>query len=609
MSSNPEHYKKGHQQQGTNTLADIEGRHNRNEPSQELLPKFETIVNEIVKRDIDNSKDLDKLLKEMRRKLKITPKKTQLLWIYNKMIVDNIYKSNVNIKKILQKKQSKSNSGVLVITVLTSPYPETNGKKQRFTCKWNCYYCPNEPGQPRSYLHDEPAVLRANQNGFDPILQFTDRAMSLANMGHPVDKIELLILGGTWASYPEDYQENFIRDIFYAANTFQPFPIGGNDVDSGRRDKLSLTNEKLINESSQHKIIGITLETRPDCINMEEIRKFRYYGCTRVQLGIQHTDDNILNKINRECTNQQSKDAIKLLKDCCYKIDIHLMPNLPGSSPEKDTKMFNEILQDPDLQVDQWKIYPCEIVPWTIIQKWFEKGEFVPYEDSELFKVLMDVKSNVHPWIRLNRVIRDIPSQYILGGMDAPNMRQYLQCEMQKKGLTCKCIRCREVGLCNNEKIKNNAIKYAQKVFRKYEASDGTEYFISFESPDRSLICGFCRLRLCDANSEIFPELNGCALIRELHVYGNLISTSNKNGKHAQNMGFGKKLLYEAELIALCSGYWKIAVISGVGTRAYYRKNGYHLSPECGEFMIKSLINWYYVIAIVIILYNCVVCF
>ena len=602
MNKNPDHYKKGRKQQGTNTLSDIEGRFNKNAPPDDLLPKFEFIVNEIINRNIDNNKDLDKLLKELRKELKITPKKSQLLWVYNKMVADNIHKSNVNIKKLLQTKKSKSESGVLVITVLTSPYPETHGKKQRFTCKWNCYYCPNEPGQPRSYLHDEPAVLRANQNAFDAILQFTDRAMTLANMGHPVDKIELLILGGTWASYPADYQEKFIRDLFYAANTFQPFPYKTNE----RRSKLSLSDEKLINQTSPHKIIGITLETRPDCINMEEIRKFRYFGCTRIQLGVQHTDDKILKKINRECTTAETKAAIKLLKDCCFKIDIHLMPNLPGSSPEKDNIMFDEILNDPDLQADQWKIYPCEIVPWTIIQKWFENGEFTPYEEEKLFEVLIRVKSKVHPWIRLNRVIRDIPSQYILGGVDAPNMRQYLQDVMHSRGLKCNCIRCREVGLCKNEKLKNNAIKNAALIVRTYESSGGIEYFISYESLDKNLICGFCRLRICDANSEIFPELQRCALIRELHVYGNLIKTTDKKGKHAQNMGFGKKMLQKAELIALWNGYTKIAVISGVGTREYYKKNGYKLSNKCGEFMIKDLTYiWYYLIACISIIIGC----
>lgn len=266
------------------------------------------------------------------------------------------------------------------------------------------------------------------------------------------------------------------------------------------------------------------------------------------------------------------------------------MPNLPGSSPDKDYVMFNKILTDPDLQADQWKIYPCEIVPWTVIKKWFEDSKYKPYGESELYKLLIYVKEKVHPWIRLNRVIRDIPSQYILGDGNIPNIRQYLAIKMKEKGLKCNCIRCREIGLCKDIIKKKNAIQNAILVIRDYKASGGTEYFISFESPDKSLICGFCRLRLCCNQSNIiFPELNGCALIRELHVYGNLIKTTNKTDKDVQHIGFGKRLLETAEGIALKNGYSKIAVISGIGAQYYYHKNGYKLLDGKGEYMGKNL--------------------
>lgn len=279
------------------------------------------------------------------------------------------------------------------------------------------------------------------------------------------------MLGGTWESYPHAYQEAFVRDLFYAANTFYV---------REKRPRLSLEEEQTRNESSDVKIIGLTLETRPDTIGPEELQRLRKYGCTRVQLGIQHTDDAILKKINRQCTTADSIRAIRLLKDAGFKVDIHLMPNLPGSSPERDLAMFDQVLSDPGLQCDQWKIYPCEITPWTVIkvgpardrrlraarnklsfltfpdpydlpqfsppQQWFDSGKFTPYSDEELIEVLIETKAKVHPWIRLNRVVRDIPSQYILGGINAPSLRGAIQTLMKKRGLACRCIRCREVG-------------------------------------------------------------------------------------------------------------------------------------------------------------------
>uniref|UniRef100_A0AAV1TAN3 tRNA carboxymethyluridine synthase n=1 Tax=Peronospora matthiolae TaxID=2874970 RepID=A0AAV1TAN3_9STRA len=548
------------------------------------LPKFEEMGRFLVELDPQTARELEKAFVLLRRKFKCLPKKSQMKFVLGLLVQKGAAPSGLALEKLLIKKAQKSQSGVLVVTVLTSPYPEVGGKKQRFSCQWNCYYCPNEPDQPRSYLHDEPSVLRANRNDFDPVLQFCDRCVTLAMNGHPVDKIELLVLGGTWASYPVGYQETFIRDLFYAANTF---------FERAKRERHSLDEEKLENETAAVKIIGITLETRPDCINAEELRRFRRYGCTRVQLGIQHTDDAILKKINRGCTTADAVRALKLLRDCCYKTDIHLMPNLPGSDPEKDRAMFDYVLQSPDLQADQWKIYPCEITPWTVIKKWYDEGSYVPYADDKMMDLLMDVKAKVHPWIRLNRVVRDIPSQYILGGMDEPNLRQVICNKMIARGTPCKCIRCREV------KTDDAAIASAECVVREYEANEGDEYFISFETPDRSKICGFARLRLSmTAGGGIFPELEGAALIRELHVYGQLVasiselkkdaaSVSANNGA-AQHTGLGTQLMRKAEAIARAHGYKKVAVIAGVGVRNFYRRLGFEVEGE-GELMIKHL--------------------
>ncbi|TDH68980.1 hypothetical protein CCR75_000943 [Bremia lactucae] len=582
--NDPATYKRSQDSNWKNTgLDDIYSMWDKLIPIDEL-PKYEQMGLFLVEHNPQTARELEKVFVLLRRKFKCLPKKSQMKFALSLLVQKGAAPNGLALEKLLVKKAQKSQSGVLVVTVLTSPYPSVNGKKQKFSCQWNCYYCPNEPDQPRSYLHDEPSVLRANRNDFDPVLQFCDRCVTLAMNGHPVDKIELLVLGGTWASYPIAYQEFFIRDLFYAANTF---------FERQKRARHSLQDEKLENETAAVKIIGITLETRPDCITPDELRRFRKYGCTRVQLGIQHTDDGILKKINRGHTVAQAIEALKLLRDCCYKTDIHLMPNLPGSDPEKDRKMFQYVLESPDLQADQWKIYPCEITPWTVIKKWFDEGTYRPYGDDQLIELLMNVKAQVHPWIRLNRVIRDIPSQYILGGMDEPNLRQVIGVKMKQRGTPCKCIRCREV------KTDDVAIANAELVLRHYQANEGDEYFLSFETPDRSKICGFVRLRLSKTSGGgVFEELQGAALVRELHVYGQLVAATTNttlktselsNRSHAQHTGFGTQLMMKAEEIARAHGYTKMAVIAGVGVRNFYRRLGFEVEGE-GELMIKHFV-------------------
>lgn len=605
----------------------------------ELLPAVEAMVVELLALEPipATEKALATALKPMRRVHKCAPRKAQLLHAYRQMVASGrVSGRNRALEEVLTTKASKSQSGVLVVTVLTSPYPSVDGgKPQRFTCKWNCYYCPNEPGQPRSYLRDEPAVLRANQNRFDPVMQFTERCATLAQNGHPVDKVELLVLGGTWASYPLDYREAFCRDLYYAANTFWDR--------TEKRERLALADEQKLNESAATKIIGLTLETRPDTIDVAELRLLRSYGCTRVQLGVQHVDKTILDKVNRGHGRAATAAALRLLKDACYKVDIHLMPNLPGATPEIDLAMFDQVLFAEDLQADQWKIYPCEVTPWTVVKKWFDAGEYVPYGDDDLRRVLMTVKAKVHPWIRLNRVVRDIPSKYILGGLDAPNMREEILAEMRRQGKRCMCIRCREVGDIGGlnqrpnfdspkttrqsrkierrlgpEEAAKSALRSranregvlarrtserlspsAELVKRTYAASGGVEHFLSFETPDRLTIFGFLRLRLSpDPGAGAFDCLAGCALIRELHVYGQLVLASTAptpDQQHGdlttqaqQHQGFGRRLMAEAERLARQAGYPAIAVISGVGTRDYYRRLGYDLHPE-GDFLIKRL--------------------
>ena len=377
--------------------------------------EYKIVSNELISNieSLRTNEDVIKFQKNIQRKYKISLSKANLIYFYKSLNLDNN-----NLKNLITKKKSKSNSGVVVITILTSGSPEyidDNGDKVvgKFSCKHNCAYCPNEKGhegnnwveQPRSYLYSEPAVLRANENNFDPILQFNSRVDTLIKMGHIVDKLEIIVLGGTWSNYHKNYKDQFIKEMYYAANTYYD-----------KRDILSLEEELELNENAKIHIIGLTLETRPDTITLNEIKEFRRYNCTRVQLGVQHTDNEVLKRIKRGHSIEKVYYAIKLLKDNGYKVDIHLMPNLPGSSYELDKEMLDKSLYDERLQVDQYKIYPTAIVPWTQIKVWYEEGTYIPYDDYLLFDLIKEFKKKVQKWKRLNRIIRDIPSTYISGG-------------------------------------------------------------------------------------------------------------------------------------------------------------------------------------------------
>jgi len=508
------------------------------------------------------------------------------------------------IRSILKIKDCKSHSGIISITVFTSPYPEYidddgNVVIQEFSCQWNCSYCPNEPGQPRSYLKGEPGVLRANREHFKCIEQMYIRLEALYVTGHDIDKLEVLVLGGTWTSYPIKYREQFIRDIYYAANTYK-YNIDPSKLDTMRKP-MSLSQEKRINKYERCKVIGLTLETRPDTINSDELKLFRYYGCTRIQLGIQHSDNEILKINNRKCTIETAIKSIELLKNCGYKIDGHWMPNLPGSTIQKDEELFEELLgikskkyinlyheiielKCPELQVDQWKIYPTTITEFTDIKKWYENGDYIPYSNDDLFELLIKVKKLVFPWIRLNRVIRDIPNDYVPQIDYHSNAREFLQKQIAIDGWYCSCQRCREVKNGSYDPINS------ETVIRKYNASNGAEYFISRESKNKRILYGFVRLRLTEVPAtSIFPELEDCGLIRELHVYGQVQIVGTYNESHTQHSGIGKMLMNKAEEIAKTEKFGKMAVISGEGTRGYYKKLGYSDSPGDGFYMIKNL--------------------
>jgi len=586
--------------------------------------KLINFVKDLSEKNYKTHREVENEIVNLKKKYSISPKKAHLGYILKKFVEKKVVIQNPILEKALRGKAMRSLSGVIVVSVITSPYPiytDENGieKKQRFSCKHDCFYCPREQDEngvdinPRSYLSSEPTVARGLQNDFDAIKQFNDRGFQYVINGHTLDKIELIVLGGTWTEYPREYQKTFIRDLFWAANTFH---------DKLKREKYDLIQEQRMNVDTSCRIIGLTLEMRPDSITEDEILWLRELGCTRVQIGVQHTDDVILKKVNRGCKNIDAINALKLLKDYGYKIDAHWMPDLPGTTPEKDEQMFNDIIEGEDLQFDGWKIYPTTTVPWTKIKEWYDKGTYKPYADRDpniLIDMLIRIKQKIPYHIRINRIIRDIPHctadgfRYIYGGNDITNMRQILDSKMKEQQNFCRCIRCREV------KNKLNMIQYSKTVVRIYKSSGGVEYFISMESgnsPDstfvdgqwesvwglkeQGIIYGFCRLRLAD-NSYIrhMNVIQNCALIRELHVYGLVAPKSNSDEKKAQHIGIGKKLMKQAEWISLTNGYTKVAVISGIGVQNYYRKLGYEL---ISTYMIKDLINIQKVIDFIILL-------
>ena len=534
------------------------------------------IVNEETNFKIVNS--------NMTKKYSMMPSKRDMNMMYQYLVKENIIEKNMYLEPYMVKKSSKSWSGVIVVTIVMRP--------DKFSCPENCHYCPNQTikngalvDMPRSYLDSEPAVKRAIQFDFDTFSQFMSRIKTLEENGHKIDKIEIILEGGTFSSYPRSYQVELMRDIYYAANIYFEKTIV--------RDRLSLEDEITINESAKLKIIGITIETRPDHINRGELVRLRSYGVTRIQIGIQSIYNDVLKLVNRGHKVEDSIRAIKECKNAGYKVDIHVMPDLPGTTFEKDMYMVEHILSSPDFMADYIKWYPCLDVEFTEIRKWKQAGSWKPWAETDDGEKIMNlglkIKEFSKEYIRFNRIQRDFPEErdnvvgYSSNNIKS-NFRQLLQNEMKKRGLECKCIRCREV----KDRVNETDLKNAVISIQQYQASEGTEYFISYVN--NNILYGFVRLRVnFIENKLIVPELEGCALIRELHVYGALKTVYDKNisgTKTVQHYGFGKKLVSKAEEIAKSHGYKKIAIISGVGVRNYYRNIGYSLQ---NTYMIKEL--------------------
>jgi elongator complex protein 3 len=422
---------------------------------------------------------------------------------------------------------------------------------------------------PKSYLSDEPAAARAKTMNFDPRLQIESRLTQLIETGHNTDKIELIVIGGTFSNYPESYKRSFFKDMIDTIN--------GVVSDS-------LEAAQIFNETADRRIVGISIETRPDWLDEKEVRLLRELGVTKIQVGVQAFDEAILARIKRGHTLDRVGQATRLLKDAGIKVCYHFMPNLPGSNPDLDRQMAHIMYEDPRFKPDFLKIYPAQVIAGTEMFNEWERGEFVPYDDELLKDVLKDIKKMTPPFVRIDRLVRDISKKWVAAGTKATNMRQYIQLEMKKEGWSCQCIRCREV--------KARDLSVAPELTDLViDTLGATEHLLTFESSvisneaERSLY-SLLRLRLPTSPSPLFPELTGCAIIRELHTYGKTVQHEQKDSIDTQHKGLGKQLMAEAERIASEAGYKKIAVISSIGTRDYYRKLGYERD---GLYMVKGL--------------------
>ncbi len=524
------------------------------------MTKSEKSVKEIIKNRKKALKDLDSVKREIARKLNLQPvSNVKLLESYHRLVKNKRIKKDREIEYLLTTRKTRSLSGIVNVSVLTKPYP----------CPGKCIYCPREDNVPQSYLKKEPAVQRAILNKFDPYLQIQTRLRSLVKIGHPIDKIELRIIGGTWSYYPRKYQSWFVARCFQAANNF-PKKI---------HYSPSLKKEQKKNERAKNKIVGVTIETRPDFITQEEIKRLRALGVTRVELGVQSIYEEVLKINKRGHKVSATVKATKLLKDAGFKVSYQIMPNLPGSTFKKDVRMFEELFSNPDFCPDLLKIYPLALVRKSPLYKYYLKGKFKPYSKKKLIKLLIEIKKRIPYWCRIQRIIRDIPSQDIVeGGAKASNLREVVQQEMAKKDLKCKCIRCREVK-------KNYSPREKLCLFKEeYKASEGKEIFLSYENKDRTRLYSLLRMRISSSYS--LPTLKDCAIVREIHTYGRLRPLIKEKIASPQHKGLGKKLMKQAEKTALENNLNKVAVISGVGTRNYYRKIGYKLKAT---YMIKKM--------------------
>ena len=517
---------------------------------------FDQFVIGLKKDQPPSSLGLEKAKKKWAKKVgQSLPKNYQLLVSYRRLIKSRSFKESPRLEKMLGAKPVRTWSGVAPVTVILKP----NG------CSGDCVYCPNQPGVPKSYLDDEPAVLRARKLDYNPFVQMKYRLEVFEKMGHSAQKVELIILGGTFSDYQKKYRKEFIRRCFEAANG---------------RPAESLAKAQRQNEQAIHRIVGLTVETRPDSITLEELLFLRELGVTRVEIGVQSVYQDILKKINRPHGIKEVKQATYLLRQLGFKICYHLMPGLPGSMPAKDKKMFEVVFSKPEFKPDYLKIYPCVVIENTKLFNWWQAGEYQPVMDAELVELLAQVKQKLPRWVRINRLGRDIPLGNIEAGFRYSHLRQLVAKRMTELDWRCQCLRCREI---RQDKFRAKKISLRKMV---YSVTGGLEVFLE-QVDDRDRLLAFLRLFLpSSSGTSSLRVLAGAAIVRELHTVGPALKIGSKDKNISQHQGLGKNLLEKAERVAAEHGFKKLAVIAGVGVRGYYRRQRYRLIQT---YMVKKL--------------------
>lgn len=456
------------------------------------------------------------------------------------------------------KKTTRTISGITPVAVMNQP----------MGCPGRCVYCPTFAATPQSYTPESPAVLRARSCEYDANKQVELRLKTLVDMGHPTDKIELIIMGGTFPAAPVEYQYQFIKDSFDALNG---------------RESSNLEEAKQLNETSAHRCTGLCIETRPDFCGQKEIDLMLEFGTTRVEIGVQMLSDEVYRTVKRGHTVEDVAKASALLRENGLKVHYHWMPGLPGSSPQEDLKLSALLFEDPRFRPDGLKIYPTMVVEGTELEKWYREDLYQPYSNEVMMDLIARIKALVPKYVRISRVLRDIPAKFIVGGL-RDSMRDPMRLLMKRMELQCRCIRCREYGFRVRDK---HVISEPQLTRLDYEASGGTEIFLSYEDAQETLF-GLIRLRIQDKPIINLGEIGGnVGMIRELHVFGPELALNQRLDTAAQHKGYGKSLLREAERLTKEEFHrdW-LAVLSGVGAREYYRNEGYTLQ---NAYMVKKL--------------------
>lgn len=515
------------------------------------------IIEKILHHEITGERELNIAKKKIsaRYKLSELPKNADILALCSA-------DERMRAIHLLRRKPVRTISGVSVVAVMTSPYPCPHGA---------CVPCPGGPAScfrtPQSYMGREPATMRAMQCGYDPYEQVSTRLRQLRQIGHPVDKVELIVMGGTFTARPIRYQQWFIRRCLEAMNDFDD-PDGAVTNDQDAQDPGSAISK---NETAPVRNTGITFETRPDCLSIREIDYLLEMGATKVEMGVQSIYDSVLKMINRGHTVQDAIAANQRLRDSGLKVGFHIMIGLPGSDNDCDLRMFETIFNDPAFCPDHLKIYPTLVTEGTVLHRWWKDGGYRSLDNEDATELLANIKSLLPKWVRLQRIQRDIPAQQIIAGVTKSNIRQLAEQKLRSTGRSCACIRCREVGHASLHGREPDDIRL---LVETYEACGGIEHFISFEDVKNDILIGFLRLRFPDSPHR--SELKNAALVRELTVYGRMVGIGDDPDEHQwQHRGYGGKLLAAAGDLASEHGFGKIAVTSGIGVREYYRKHGY----------------------------------